>query len=152
MLSYIYLGIYWNNHHHMLSLARTVDGRVLWANLASSLLALARAVCDHVDVVSRTYMAPLPTALYGVILVGAGVAYLILQRSIIRCDGARPELRIAVGIRDPEEGKASAVAYCVAVALTFVQPWLSAIVYVGVAFMWLVPDPRIERRTQHVDA
>jgi uncharacterized membrane protein len=148
LLSFIYLGIYWNNHHHMLSLARSVDGRVLWANL--HLLFWLSLVPFATAWMGESHLAPLPTALYGVILVGAGVAYLILQRSIIRCDGASSELRIAVG-RDLK-GKASAVAYCVAVALTFVQPWLSAIVYVCVAFMWLVPDPRIERRAQHMDA
>ena len=144
VLSFIYLGIYWNNHHHMLSLARSVDGRVLWANL--HLLFWLSLVPFATAWMGESHLAPLPTALYGAILVGAGVAYLILQRSIIRCDGDGSELRIAVG-RDLK-GKASWVAYCVAVALSFVQPWLSAVVYVGVALMWLVPDPRIERRAR----
>ncbi len=143
-LSFIYLGIYWNNHHHMLSLARHVDGRVLWANL--HLLFWLSLVPFATAWMGESHLAPLPTALYGGILFCAGVAYLILQVNIIRCDGAGSELRVAIG-RDLK-GKSSAVAYCVAVALAFVQPWASAVIYVGVAFMWLVPDPRIERRVQ----
>jgi uncharacterized membrane protein len=141
-LSFIYLGIYWNNHHHMLSLARAVDGRVLWANL--HLLFWLSLVPFATTWMGESHLAPLPTAIYGGILAGAGVAYLILQRSIIRCDGPTSQLRIAIG-RDLK-GKASAVAYCVAVGLAFVLPWLSAVLYVFVALMWLVPDPRIERR------
>jgi uncharacterized membrane protein len=143
VLSFIYLGIYWNNHHHMLHLTRGVDGRVLWANLHMlfwlSLIPFATAW------MGESHLATIPTALYGAVLVGAGFGYLILQRSIIRHDGESSELARAIG--DDWKGKVSLVLYLVGIVLAFVLPGVSAAIYAAVAMIWLVPDRRIERHT-----
>jgi len=141
VLSFIYLGIYWNNHHHLLHTVKQVSGRILWANLHLlfwlSLFPFATAW------IGENHVAPIPTAFYGVILLMAGLAYYILQRSIIAKQGRESLLAAAIG-RD-WKGKLSPVLYISAIPLSFVDPWIGHAVYVSVALMWLVPDPRIER-------
>jgi uncharacterized membrane protein len=140
VLSFIYLGIYWNNHHHMLHLASRIDGRVLWANL--HLLFWLSLIPFTTGWMGEGF-APLPTALYGVDLFLAGVAYLILQYSLFHAEGPKGKLRAAIG--SDLKGKASAVLYLIAIALAFVERYASAAIYVLVALIWLIPDRRIEK-------
>ena len=142
VLSFTNLGIYWNNHHHMLHATARVDGRILWANLhllfwLSLFPFVTGWMGDH-------HLAPVPTAVYGVASLGAGLAYYVLQSEIIACEGPSSRLALAVG-RDVK-GKISPLAYAAAVPLAFASPWLSQALYVAVALMWIVPDPRIEKR------
>jgi uncharacterized membrane protein len=140
VLSFVNVGIYWNNHHHMLHVTHRVDGRVLWANL--HLLFWLSLVPFTTAWMGENHFASAPQAVYGVVLLMAGIAYLILQRAIIRCEGSDSLLARAVG-RDIK-GKISTFAYVAAIPLAFVSPWLSGMLYVAVAVMWLVPDRRIE--------
>jgi uncharacterized membrane protein len=141
VLSFVYVGIYWNNHHHMLHVTHRVDGRILWANL--HLLFWLSLVPFTTAWMGENHFAPAPQAAYGVVLFMAGIAYYILQRAIMRLEGADSLLARAVG-RDMK-GKISPFAYLAAIPLAFVSPWLSEALYVAVAVMWLVPDRRIER-------
>ena len=140
VLSFIFIGIYWNNHHHMLHLATEVTGRVLWANL--HLLFWLSLVPFTTGWMGQSHLAPIPTAVYGVVLLLAGVGYLLLQTAIIATQGPGSKLKAAVG-RDVK-GKASAILYTLGVLASFVNPFISAGLYVAVALMWLVPDRRIE--------
>jgi uncharacterized membrane protein len=142
VLSFVYLGIYWNNHHHLLHAADRVSGRVLWANL--HLLFWLSLVPFVTGWMGENCFRPLPTAVYGVVMLLAGVAYLILQGSIIAHQGAGSRLAEAVG--DDLKGKLSAASYAAAIPLAFVRPWIALGIYVLVALMWLVPDPRIESK------
>jgi uncharacterized membrane protein len=142
VLSFVYLGIYWNNHHHMLHAAGRVDGRILWANL--HLLFWLSLVPFTTAWMGENHFAALPTALYGVVLLLAAVAYFILARAIIASEGPRSRLAEALG--KDWKGKASIVLYAVAIPLAFFREWLADAIYAGVALMWLVPDRRIERR------
>ncbi len=142
VMSFVYLGIYWNNHHHMLHMTTRISGAILWANL--HLLFWLSLVPFTTGWMGENGFAPLPTAIYGVVLLCAGVAYLILQATIIRAEG--PGSRLAAAIGADRKGKASAVLYAAAVATAFVQHWISTAIYVAVALLWLVPDPRIESR------
>ena len=141
VLSFVYLGIYWNNHHHMLHVTRHVDGAVLWSNLL--LLFVLSLVPFTTAWMGENHGAPTPTAVYGVALLLAGISYYILQRAILRLEGPRSTLASAIG-RDLK-GKLSPVGYALAVPLAFVQEWLAWTLYVVVALIWLVPDRRIER-------
>jgi len=141
ILSFLYVGIYWNNHHHMLHTLNHVNGAVLWANLH---LLFWLSLFPFVTAwMGENHFAMLPTALYGVVLALAGLAYIILQRTIIRAEGKDGKLAQAVG-RDLR-GKLSFALYVAAVPLAFLSPWISNAIYVFVALMWLVPDRRIER-------
>jgi len=140
-LSFIYLGIYWNNHHHLIHLCDRVSGSVLWANL--HLLFWLSLVPFATAWVGEAHVAPLPTALYGVILMMAGTAYYILETRLIAAQGPHSSLAEAVG--SDFKGKISVVLYLVAILLAYVNTWLSVAIYIGVAAMWLVPDRRIER-------
>ena len=142
VLSFIYLGIYWNNHHHMLQLADRIDGRILWANL--HLLFWLSLVPFTTGWMGENHFASLPTAAYGVVLLLAGLAYLILQNAIIARQGPGSRLAAAVG-RDVK-GKMSAALYSAAIPLAFVREWMADAIYVFVALMWLVPDRRIESK------
>ena len=142
LLSFVYLGIYWNNHHHMLHMTDRINGRILWANL--HLLFWLSLVPFATGWMGENHVAPLPTAVYGGVLFLAGIAYLILQRTIIAHQGRESRLAAAVG-RDVK-GKLSTVLYAAAVPLAFVHQLISVAVYVLVALMWLTPDPRIESR------
>jgi uncharacterized membrane protein len=148
VLSFVYMGIYWNNHHHLFHAAGRVSGGVLWANLHLLFwLSLVPFVTSWVG----TYpAAALPTAIYGVVLLLAGLAYSILQRTIIAHDGPGSVLARAVG-RDGK-GKASLACYALGVGLAFVHPALAEALYVLVALLWLVPDRRIERVLEHAAA
>lgn len=141
VLSFIFLGIYWNNHHHLLQAAKHVDGRVLWANL--HLLFWLSLVPFVTAWMGQNNFAPWPMALYGVVLVLAAVAYFILVRALIALHGNDSPLAIAVN-RD-FKGKVSVVIYVVAIPLAFVSAWLAGALYVLVALIWLAPDRRIER-------
>ena len=140
VVSFVYLGIYWNNHHHMLHMTSRINGRILWANL--HLLFWLSLVPFATSWVGSKHFAALPVALYGVILFCSGVAYLVLQSSIIAEQGAGSKLKAAIG-RDVK-GKTSAVLYGLAIALAYPASWVSCALYVAVALMWLVPDRRIE--------
>jgi uncharacterized membrane protein len=141
LLSFTFLGIYWNNHHHMLHAADRVSGAVLWANL--HLLFWLSLVPFTTHWIAERHFASLPTAIYGAVFLLSGVAYLILQRSIISASGRASRLREAVG-RDAK-GKLSAGLYAVAVALAFVNSAVAITIYVLVALIWLIPDRRIEK-------
>ena len=141
LLSFIYVGIYWTNHHHLLHTAQKVNGAVLWANL--HLLFWLSLVPFLTGWVAQSHRASVPTALYGVILLMAGVSYWILQETLIHRHGEQSLLKRAVGA--DVKGKASIVLYGAAIALAFVNQWYADAVYIGVGLMWLVPDRRIER-------
>lgn len=140
-LSFIYVGIYWNNHHHMLSTVQHVSGGILWANLL--LLFCLSLFPASTAWMGENVSAPVPTAVYGLVLLSAAVAYFVLERVIIADQGPGSQLRTAVG-RD-WKGKASPILYATAIALSFAATWLAQALYVAVALMWLVPDRRIER-------
>jgi uncharacterized membrane protein len=144
LLSFVYLGIYWNNHHHLLHAARLVSGGVLWANL--HLLFWLSLVPFVTGWTGEHRSAPFPTACYGAVLLLAAIAYLILQRSIIAAEGENSNVAAAVG-RDVK-GKLSVVMYAAAIPLSFVHVIIADAIYVIVAIMWLVPDPRLARRLQ----
>ncbi|WP_097459358.1 TMEM175 family protein [Mangrovitalea sediminis] len=141
LLSFIYVGIYWNNHHHMFHTAGTVKGGILWANL--HLLFWLSLIPFATGWMGENHFAPAPTALYGLVLLMASMAYWLLQRAIIAAQGDDSLLAYAVG-RDVK-GKLSPVLYCAAIPLAFVSPWISGTLYILVALMWLIPDRRIER-------
>ena len=145
VLSFIYLGIYWNNHHHMLHATARVNGRILWANL--HLLFWLSLVPFTTGWMGENHFAPLPTAVYGAVLLLAGLAYLILANAIVAEQGPDSPLAQALG-RD-RKGKLSLVFYAIAIPLAFVNQWISDALYVTVALLWLVPDTRIERVLAH---
>jgi len=142
VLSFVYLGIYWNNHHHMLYVTERVNGAILWANM--HLLFWLSLVPFVTGWMGENHFAPLPTAVYGGVMLAAAVAYYVLQRLIIAQEGPHSKLKAAVG-RDVK-GKLSPLMYLAAIALAFVNQWLSDAIYVLVALMWLIPDKRIESR------
>ncbi|MBU4498782.1 MAG: TMEM175 family protein [Thiobacillus sp.] len=141
VLSFVYLGIYWNNHHHMLHASHQVTGAILWANL--HLLFWLSLIPFATGWMGENHFAPAPAALYGLVLLMAAVAYGILQRLIIAAQGRDSILQKAVG-RD-WKGKVSPLLYATAIPLAFWSQWLSVALYVLVAVMWLVPDRRIEK-------
>lgn len=140
VLSFIYLGIYWNNHHHMLLTTQRVTGGILWANL--HLLFWLSLFPFATGWMGENHFAPLPIALYGVVLLMAAIAYWILQRAIIASQGKTGLLAKAIG-RDIK-GKLSPVLYAIAIGATFIAPWTAIAIYTFVALMWLIPDRRIE--------
>ena len=142
VLSFIFLGIYWNNHHHMLHATERINGAILWANL--HLLFWLSLVPFATGWMGENHVAPLPTALYGVFLLMAAVAWTILQTTIIAHQGPSSKLREAVG--GDFKGKISIAAYVAAIPLAFVRPWIAIALYVFVALLWLVPDRRIESK------
>jgi uncharacterized membrane protein len=141
VLSFIYLGIYWNNHHHMLHVTEHVSGAILWANL--HLLFWLSLFPFVTGWMGENHFAAMPTALYGMVLLMAAVAYWILQQAIIARHGRESLLARAVG-RDLK-GKLSPLFYVIAIAAAFFAPWVSQALFVLVAALWLVPDRRIER-------
>ena len=144
VLSFIFLGIYWNNHHHLLTTVERVNGGILWANL--HLLFWLSLVPFVTGWMGQNSFQALPTAMYGANLFMAGIAYLILQTVIIRTQGKGSRLEVAVG-RDIK-GKLSGVSYAVASPLAFVSRWVALGIYVCVVLMWLVPDRRIEAQVE----
>ncbi len=141
VLSFVFIGIYWNNHHHMLHAAQHIDGRVLWANL--HLLFWLSLVPFTTGWVGEYPAAAMPTAVYGGVFLMAGVAWLLLQDALVKRNGADSLLARAVG-RDLK-GKLSALLYASAILLAFFKAWIADALYVLVALMWFVPDRRIER-------
>jgi uncharacterized membrane protein len=141
VLSFVNLGIYWNNHHHMIYVTSRVDGAILWANL--HLLFWLSLVPFVTAWMGETRFAAVPTAIYGVVLLMAAIAYFILQRAILVQEGPSSVLAAAVG-RDVK-GKISPLFYGLAIPAAFVSAWIAGALYVAVALIWLVPDRRIER-------
>jgi len=145
VLSFVYIGIYWNNHHHMLHTVTRVTGPVLWANL--HLLFWLSLLPFATGWMGENHFAPLPTAVYGLVLLAAAIAYWLLQQAIIASQGDSSVLRRAVG-RD-WKGKLSPVLYMLAVAMTLFAAWAAQLIFVLVALLWLVPDRRIEHALEH---
>ena len=142
LLSFVNVGIYWNNHHHMLQATEKVSGLVLWANL--HLLFWLSLIPFVTGWMGENHFAAEPTALYGVVLLMAAFAFLFLQRSIQSTEGPRSTLARAVG--PDRKGLVSRIMYAVAIPAAFVRPWIAWVLYILVALMWLAPDPRIERQ------
>jgi uncharacterized membrane protein len=140
VISFIYVGIYWNNHHHMLHAVENVNGRSLWANL--HLLFWLSLIPFVTAWVNENHFDPLPVALYGVVLLMAGLAYYILVRTLIAHHG--PDSALARAMGNDFKGLASLAIYTVAIVLAFVNPWIACALYVLVAAMWFIPDRRIE--------
>src|SRR5438105_1786399 len=141
VLSFVYLGIYWNNHHHMLHATERVNGAILWANL--HLLFWLSLVPFTTGWMGENHFSAVPTAAYGGVMLCAAIAYYILQTTIIRAQGPGSKLARAVG-RD-RKGKLSPVMYAAAIPLAFVNESIADAIYIGVALIWLIPDRRIER-------
>ena len=141
VLSFVYLGIYWNNHHHMLHATHRINGKILWANL--HLLFWLSLVPFVTGWMGENHFAPAPTALYGVVLLLAAIAYTILLRTILASEGPGSLLATAVGT--DLKGKLSLVLYLIAIPMSFVEETVAGALYVVVALMWLIPDRRIER-------
>ena len=148
VLSFVYVGIYWNNHHHMLHVTGRVSGSVLWANL--HLLFWLSLIPFVTGWMGENHFAPVPVALYGVVLLMAAIAYLILQGRIIAAEG--PDSRLARATRRDLKGRLSPVFYLIAIGAAFVAPWISGVIYVASALIWLIPDRRIERILAGPDA
>ena len=142
LLSFVFLGIYWNNHHHMCQAAERVNGKILWANL--HLLFWLSLIPFATGWMGQTRLAPLPTAVYGVVLLCAALAYLILQTAFVSAHGAGSRLKAAVG-RDLK-GKLSMACYAAAIPISIFSQWSAVALYIFVALVWIVPDRRIESR------
>jgi uncharacterized membrane protein len=145
VLSFLYVAIYWNNHHHMLHASKKVTGAILWANM--HLLFWLSLFPFATGWMGENHFAPLPTVLYGVVLLMAAIAYWVLQQTIIASEGPGSVLQKAVG-RD-WKGKVSPLLYTAAIIMSLSWPWMAQAVYVLVALIWLVPDRRIERTLRH---
>ena len=142
VLSFVYIGIYWNNHHHLLHATQRVNGATLWANL--HLLFWLSLVPFTTDWMGENHFQAWPVAVYGTVLLLAGVAYFILSQTLIKLHGRESSLGISIG-RD-RKGQISIAIYALAIPLAFAQPWIAEALYVLVAIIWLIPDPRIERK------
>jgi uncharacterized membrane protein len=141
VMSFVYLGIYWNNHHHMLHMTRRVTGGILWANL--HLLFWLSLTPFTTAWMGDTHFAAVPSAVYGAVLLACAIAYYVLQLTIIRSQGPHSVLAAAVG--QDKKGKLSPVLYLLAVGAAFVHPGISGALYALVALIWLIPDRRLER-------
>jgi len=141
ILSFVFIGIYWNNHHHLLRAARRVTGGVMWANL--HLLFWLSLIPVLTGWIGEHYRESAPAATYGVVCLGAGVAFTLLTLAIIRADGSDSPVAVAIG-RDVK-GRASLVLYAAATALAFISPWFAYALFASVAVMWFVPDRRLSR-------
>ncbi len=141
VMSFVFLGIYWNNHHHMLQAVHSVNGRVLWAN--SHLLFWLSLTPFVTNWMGETHFAQWPVIVYGIVLILAAVAYYVLARALVAHHG--PESALAVALGSDFKGRISIVIYAVAIAVAFVAPYISCALYAAVAAMWLIPDRRFER-------
>ncbi len=148
VLSFVYVGIYWNNHHHMLHATTRISGRVLWANL--HLLFWLSLFPFATGWMGENHFAAVPSALYGLVLLMAACAYWVLQQAIIAVEGAASTLKVAVG--SDWKGKLSPVAYVIAIVASLWWPALAQAIYVLVALLWLVPDRRIEQALERREA
>ena len=142
VLSFVYLGIYWNNHHHMLHTVHRVTGGILWANL--HLLFWLSLVPFTTAWMGENHFDNTPTSIYGVVMLAAAIAYYILQNRIIKCEG--PDSTIARAVGTDWKGKISPILYAIAIVMAFVEQWIAQGIYALVAIIWLVPDKRIERQ------
>jgi uncharacterized membrane protein len=140
VLSFVNVGLFWNNHHHMFHAAKRVDGRVLWANL--SLLFFMSLVPFVIRWIDEVGMVAAPVAAYGIVLTGAGATYSLLQAMIIACN---PDSVLRTVIGSDWKGKSSIVGYLLGIVVAFVNPWISIAIYIAIAAIWFVPDQRIER-------
>lgn len=140
ILSFIYIGIYWNNHHHMMHTVKHVSGSILWANL--HLLFWLSLVPFTTGWIGENHFAPIPMAVYGIVLLMAAIAYFVLQNQIIRAQGERSLLALAIG--SDIKGKMSPILYLLGIGSSFISEWISGSFYVLVALIWLIPDKRIE--------
>jgi uncharacterized membrane protein len=147
-LSFVFLGIYWNNHHHMLAAISRVSGAALWANL--HLLFWLSLTPFSTAWMSEDHFRTTPVVVYGIVLLAAAIAYFILQSTLLRAEGSDSKLRAAVGA--DLKGKASPVLYCLGIGLTLVDRWFGMAIYVIVALIWLVPDRRVERHLARLAA
>jgi uncharacterized membrane protein len=147
LLSFVFLGIYWNNHHHMFQVVHHVSGAVLWANL--HLLFWLSLVPFVTDWWGQNPSAAIPTLAYGVVLLCAGIAYTILQHMLVALEGPQSALARAIG--EDRKGLVSLGLYVAAIAVAYWAPWIADALYVTVALMWIVPDRRIERHVQHAN-
>jgi len=145
ILSFVFLGIYWSNHHHLLHATERISGGVLWANL--HLLFWLSLVPFVTGWMGENQFSSLPTAVYGAVQFCAAIAYTILQTAIIRLEG--PHSKLAAAVQKDMKGKLSIVMWFVAIPLAFVQTWIALGLYIAVACIWLVPDRRIERSLGH---
>jgi uncharacterized membrane protein len=142
VLSFVYLAIYWNNHHHMLHATDHINGKILWANM--HLLFWLSLIPFVTGWMGENHFAPLPTAVYGAVLLAAAIAYFVLQTTIIRQQGPNSKLRAAIG--KDLKGKLSPLIYLAAIPLAFVHQGISEALYVFAALIWLIPDRRIESK------
>jgi uncharacterized membrane protein len=147
-LSFLFLGIYWTNHHHMIYVTHEVNGTILWANL--HLLFWLSLVPFVTGWMGQNHFAPVPTGIYGVILLLAAIAYLLLQHAILRQEG--PDSTLAAAIGRDRKGKISPWIYAIAILVAFVRPRMAGVLYVVAALMWLLPDRRIERKVSRAGA
>ena len=144
VLSFVYVGIYWNNHHHLIKACRRVNGKIMWANLHLLFwLSLLPFVSGWAG---ENHFAPLPMAFYGAVLLLSGLAYFILQTCIVAEQGRDSKLAASLG--KDWKGKLAPVLYVIGIGASFFQPWIGAVIYVGVALMWLIPDQRVARVIQ----
>jgi TMEM175 potassium channel family protein len=141
VLSFVYIGIYWSNHHHLLQVVERVNGGVLWANL--HLLFWLSMIPFVTGWMGETHFGAVPAAVYGVVLLLAAIAYFILTRALLAVHA--PDSLLATALGRDFKGKISMVIYLVAIPLAFIRPWLACLLYVLVAVAWLVPDRRIEK-------
>lgn len=148
ILSFVYLGIYWNNHHHMLQTCRNVTGAILWANL--HLLFWLSLFPFATGWIGEHHFAAVPMALYGVVLFMAAIAYWLLQHTIISSQGRNSLLKTAVG--SDWKGRLSPALYAIAIGASFLSTWIAGGIYVAVALMWLVPDRRIAKILAHKES
>jgi TMEM175 potassium channel family protein len=140
-LSFTFLALYWNNHHHLMLVVEHIDGRVLWANMG--LLFFLSLTPAATAWLGEHPADTAPVAVYGLVLLASAVAYFVLTRALLRLH--KPDSPLAVAIGSDRKGRLSAIAYVVALALAFVVPWAAIVIYVAVAVVWLVPDSRIAR-------
>jgi uncharacterized membrane protein len=145
ILSFVYVGIYWNNHHHMMQATESVNGKVLWANL--HLLFWLSLIPFGTGWIGHNHFESVPTAVYGAILLMAAVAYKLLQTTIVNHERGDNKL-LAAAVRRDYKGNLSIILYALAIPLAFVIEWISDVIYLGLAIMWFVPDTRIEEKIE----
>lgn len=140
ILSFMYIGIYWNNHHHMFQAIKTINGSVLWMNM--HLLFWLSLLPFATSWIGEEHFATVPMSFYGFILLMCAIAYTLLQNKLIQLHGKESLLQHAV--KDDKKGKISIICYASAIPLAFVAPWISGILYIAIALLWIIPDKRIE--------
>lgn len=148
ILGFVNVGLYWNNHHHMLHTAKIINGRVLWANL--HLLFWLSLVPFSIDWMGESNFEKWPNLIYGIVLLMTGFAYVILQQELIKLNGK--DSLLALAVKKDVKGKLSVLLYLIAIGLVFVNHWISLAIYIAIALMWLIPDKRIEKTITETEA